>query len=190
MYWSSVNGTSRFAHQGLFERTRFIRRAAPPLVPASPILDQREMLGPILATIPNLRPNEALPQTDELQTRLTDNLEALGVQVFSGIPNGRTGGGFSEAWLRCPMASRKDPRWLSPRGGLMHLWRTVDLVIPCRVASPQSPTPFHQAMPGLLRRDHPASRHRTAEPCRRKSSNVDFQLREQHELPMRFGEMP
>jgi hypothetical protein len=29
-------------------------------------------------------------------------------------------------------------------GGLMHRRRTVDLVIPCRVASPQSPTPFHQ----------------------------------------------
>ena len=29
--------------------------------------------------------------------------------------------------------------------GLMHLRRTVDLVIPCRVASPQGPTPFHQA---------------------------------------------
>jgi len=28
--------------------------------------------------------------------------------------------------------------------GLMHPWRTVDLVIPCRVAAPQSPTPFHQ----------------------------------------------
>jgi len=29
--------------------------------------------------------------------------------------------------------------------GLTHHRRTVDLVIPCRVASPQSPTPFHQA---------------------------------------------
>jgi hypothetical protein len=29
--------------------------------------------------------------------------------------------------------------------GLMHPRRTVDLVIPCRVASPQSPIPFHQA---------------------------------------------
>ena len=29
--------------------------------------------------------------------------------------------------------------------GLMHHRRTVGLVIPCRVASPQSPTPFHQA---------------------------------------------
>ena len=29
--------------------------------------------------------------------------------------------------------------------GLMHLRRTVGLAIPCRVASPQSPTPFHQA---------------------------------------------
>ncbi len=28
--------------------------------------------------------------------------------------------------------------------GLMHPRRTVDLVIPCRVASPQSPIPFHQ----------------------------------------------
>jgi hypothetical protein len=28
--------------------------------------------------------------------------------------------------------------------GLMHLRRTVGLAIPCRVASPQSPTPFHQ----------------------------------------------
>ena len=29
--------------------------------------------------------------------------------------------------------------------GLMHLRRTVVLVIPYRFASPQSPTPFHQA---------------------------------------------
>jgi len=29
--------------------------------------------------------------------------------------------------------------------GLMHPQRTVGLVIPCRVASPQSPAPFHQA---------------------------------------------
>ena len=32
--------------------------------------------------------------------------------------------------------------------GLMHPRRTVDLVIPCRVASPQSPTPFHQVASG------------------------------------------
>ncbi len=32
--------------------------------------------------------------------------------------------------------------------GLMHSRRTLDLVIPCRVASPQSPTPFHQAVSG------------------------------------------
>ena len=30
--------------------------------------------------------------------------------------------------------------------GLMHPRRTVDLVIPCRVASPQGPTPFHQVV--------------------------------------------
>jgi hypothetical protein len=33
--------------------------------------------------------------------------------------------------------------------GPMHLWRTVGLGIPCRVASPQSPTPFPQP-PGSL----------------------------------------
>src|ERR1700680_1108576 len=35
-----------------------------------------------------------------------------------------------------------------PRGP-MHLWRTVGRGIPCRVASPQSPTPFPQP-PGSL----------------------------------------
>jgi len=33
----------------------------------------------------------------------------------------------------------------------VHHRRTVGLVIPCRVASPQSPTPFHQAPGAYLR---------------------------------------
>ena len=34
--------------------------------------------------------------------------------------------------------------------GPQRLWRTVGPVIPCRVASQQSPTPFHQAMDKLI----------------------------------------
>jgi hypothetical protein len=52
-----------------------------------------------------------------------------------------------KAWLRCPTGGREGsaPDRLS-RQGLMHRWRTVGLNIPCRVASPQSPTPFHQLL--------------------------------------------
>ncbi len=38
----------------------------------------------------------------------------------------------------------KPPMAFTTRG-LMHPRRTVDLVIPWRVASPQGPPPFHQA---------------------------------------------
>ena len=53
--------------------------------------------------------------------------------------------GFSEALLRCPMASKKRPLAASADRGQMHHWRTGDLDIPCQVASPQSLTPFLQA---------------------------------------------
>ena len=33
--------------------------------------------------------------------------------------------------------------------GPMHLWRTIGLGIPCRVASPQCPTPFPQLFESL-----------------------------------------
>src|SRR3972149_3873171 len=56
-------------------------------------------------------------------------------------------------------------RRASPTGGRMHLRRTLDLDIPCQVASQQSPTPFLQA-----NRDYPmharsASILRTPESC-------------------------
>ncbi len=38
----------------------------------------------------------------------------------------------------------KPPMAFTTRG-LMHPRHTVNLIIPCRVASPQSPTPFHEA---------------------------------------------
>jgi hypothetical protein len=38
---------------------------------------------------------------------------------------------------------KKAPKGFANRGP-MHRRRTIDLVIPCQVASPQSPTPFHQ----------------------------------------------
>jgi hypothetical protein len=57
--------------------------------------------------------------------------------VFCGI-------GFSEAWQGVQGARKRPPAGSShqrPDAPLAHL----DLAIPCRVASPQSPTPLHQA---------------------------------------------
>jgi hypothetical protein len=56
--------------------------------------------------------------------------------------------------------------------GLMHSRRNVGLVIPCRVASPQHPAPFHQAASNKSRQNYAPSRHRTPESCLRKSSYV------------------
>jgi hypothetical protein len=76
---------------------------------------------------------------------------------------------------------KKRPPMAFTTRGLMHSRRTVDLGIPRRVASPQSPTPFHQARSDYLRLNDAASRHRTPELCLRKSSYVDFQRKSQHE---------
>jgi len=57
--------------------------------------------------------------------------------------------GFSEAWLWCPMVVEKtkaSDEVQSPEAP-MHHRRTVGLVIPRQVASPQSLTPFCQARP-------------------------------------------
>jgi hypothetical protein len=54
------------------------------------------------------------------------------------------GSGFSEAWQGVQGAKKRPPARDShqrPDAPLAHL----DLAIPCRVASPQSPTPLHQA---------------------------------------------
>jgi hypothetical protein len=56
--------------------------------------------------------------------------------------------GFFEAWLRCPMVGEGESRFPRPPGwseGTGCHRHTVGRVIPCRVASPQSPTPFHPA---------------------------------------------
>jgi hypothetical protein len=66
--------------------------------------------------------------------------------------------------------------------GLMYARRTVDLVIPWRVASPRSPTPFHRVASDELRQNNAASRRRTPESCLGKSSYLDFQLKKQHEV--------
>ena len=42
----------------------------------------------------------------------------------------------------------KQPLAVLTTRGVMHHRRTVSLIIPCQVASPQSPTPFHQATSG------------------------------------------
>lgn len=54
------------------------------------------------------------------------------------------GVGFSEAWQGCPRGKKRPPAGDShqrPDAPLAHL----DLAIPRRVASQQSPTPLHQA---------------------------------------------
>ena len=73
--------------------------------------------------------------------------------IFSGLPQ--------NPWVKklglCPRpqdfqgmarvsngAAEEEPLAGRTRQGLMHRWRTVGLSIPCRVASPQSPTPFPQ----------------------------------------------
>ncbi len=53
--------------------------------------------------------------------------------------------GFSEAWLRCSI-DKKGPLTTLTIRGPVHYRRTVSLVIPCQVASPQSLTPFHQTL--------------------------------------------
>ena len=54
-------------------------------------------------------------------------------------------GRFWVTQLSRPAVGRERPPVALTSRGLMHHRRTVGLVIPCRVASPQSPTPFHQA---------------------------------------------
>ena len=56
---------------------------------------------------------------------------------------------FFQAWLRCPMTQTTRPRTPLASRGRMHHRRTIGLNIPRRVASPQSPTPFHQAPSNL-----------------------------------------
>src|SRR5574341_638174 len=60
--------------------------------------------------------------------------------------------GFSKAWLRCPMGPEKEqPPATRVARGPMHHRRTVGLAIPCHVASPQSLTPFYQAIMSVAR---------------------------------------
>lgn len=53
--------------------------------------------------------------------------------------------GFSEAWLRCSMGAERDPAIQEEGRGRRHQ-HVISLVILCRAASPQSPTPFRQAV--------------------------------------------
>jgi hypothetical protein len=48
------------------------------------------------------------------------------------------------------MVAKKRPPTAVTIGGLLRLRRTIGLIIPRRVASPQSSTPFHQALPRLV----------------------------------------
>jgi hypothetical protein len=66
--------------------------------------------------------------------------------------------------------------------GPMHPRRTVDLVIPCRVASPQSPTPFHQVASDQLRQNNAASRHRTPESASENRLILGLLLKKRHEV--------
>jgi len=71
--------------------------------------------------------------------------------VFCGI-------GFSKAWQGVQGARKRPPAGSSrrrPDTPLAHL----DLAIPCRVASPQSPTPLHRTEQVYNRRESNSRKH-------------------------------
>ena len=75
------------------------------------------------------------------------NCPPLGRSSREEMRTGKERRDFSRHELGCPRGEENRPRnHLRGRGRLeMHPWRTLGRVIPCRVASPQSPTPFHPA---------------------------------------------
>ena len=54
--------------------------------------------------------------------------------------------GFSEALLRCPMATKKRPLTVLADRGQMHHWRSGGLEIPCQVAAPRAGLRFSRRM--------------------------------------------
>jgi len=79
-------------------------------------------------------------------------------------------------WINPPKTLRNDgvqnengfQRSMIPRSPWCH-WRTLGLAIPRRVASPQSPTPFHQTIFKLTIQRSFNNTHWTPEPCLNKS---------------------
>ena len=71
-----------------------------------------------------------------------------------------------------PTAMKKGFQRSIVPGSPMHLWRTLDLAIPRRVASPQSPTPFHQATTKLTIQPHCDNTLWTPESYLRKSRGL------------------
>jgi hypothetical protein len=69
-----------------------------------------------------------------------------GFQGFSRVPAIQELRWILEGMTPVSDGIKEKPRMAFTIRGLMHPRRTVDLVIPCRVASPQSPTPFHQVV--------------------------------------------
>jgi hypothetical protein len=74
-----------------------------------------------------------------------DGLETPRLQGFSGFVSVQEFGWILGGMTPVSDGIEERPLMALIIRGLMHPRRTVDLVIPCRVASPQSPTPFHQA---------------------------------------------
>lgn len=67
------------------------------------------------------------------------------------------------------ISKEKSPGNRCHQGRSGYIWCTLDLVIPCRVASQQSPAPFHQAI--IILRGSPIGLNLFGPPYRQKSSN-------------------
>ncbi len=75
---------------------------------------------------------------------MPEGLEAPRFQGFPGFPSLQEFGWILGGMTPVSDGIRERPPMAFTIRDLMHPRRTVDLVIPCRVASPQSLTPFHQ----------------------------------------------